>query len=252
MAARPMSAKRFATSKLSGKTTADGFLAAHRDFLRAHEFLSPVLDAYEQGELLPTPTLQAIQSALMIHVLESEAKTEEAKMAERAASGSSKVRKPKDPNGKQVATSAYSVTLMCKVYNKVGDFTIEVGTVEEIVGYKIRTIKGDIIVKTKDEADGHIVLEKLIQVGPAVWKADDFGAAMRLADRRLFQREDSVYAIIRNNFDRPIDTHVQRGDAIERMLRQPKGGATRKTVASSTTLKWHGKAKQDRSIFSRG
>lgn len=236
---RAMTAMRFAKAQLSGKATAEGFLQAHMMFLRGQGFLAPLLDAYENKELLPTVTLQAVQTALMTHVLEVERKTLEAKMAKRQDTAG-KVRKPKGESAEgdedEGSTARYTVTLMCKVYDSEDAISIQVGTVREIVGYKIRTAEGDTVVDTKDEADGHMILEKLFKDSPAVWNANDFGEAMRLADRRLFQREDSVYATIVNNFDRPITTNVQRGDAIARILRAKKGPASRTRGMSTKSL----------------
>lgn len=251
---RVMTAKRFAVSKLSGKATAAGFLASHAAFLRTHSFLDPILDAYDDKQLLPTPTLQAVQSALLTHVLESELHTAQAKMQARIqeAAKPKQVRVPKGEKADKPA-KPYTITLMVKAYDReLINYTVQVGTVEEITGYKIRTDAGDITVKTRGETDGHIILETYRETNPAIWDADDYGAAMRLADRRLFQRGDSIFAVIRNNYGKPIDTTVQRSDAFARILKAPKATATRRTTSSSSALKWAGKAKQDRSIFSRG
>jgi hypothetical protein len=245
---RVMTAKRFATSKLSGKATAEGFLAAHAAFLRGHTFLEPILDAYDTKQLLPTPTLQAVQSALLTHVLESEMRTAEAKMAARKEQDG-KPKKERKPKGEKADTPAkpYSITLMCKVYNReLTTYTIEVGTVEEITGYKIRTDAGDIEVASRELTEGHVILETFRETYPAVYDADTYGEASRLADRRLFQRGDSVFAVIRNNYDRPIDTVVQRGDAIARMLKSPKGAVSKTSAKSTKTLGFQPHAKQTR------
>lgn len=233
---RAMTAKRFATATLSAKATAEGFLSAHRTFLQKYNFVSPILQAYDQKELLPTVALQTIQSALMSHFLQQEVNKAQAKMeaAEEAA---------------EVPTNRYTITLMCKVYDKNNQLSIQVGTVREITGYRISTPLGPMLVNTKDEADGHPLLEKIIEVKPAVWSAADYGAAMRLADRRLFQREDSVYATIVNNHDRPITTNVQRGDAIARMLRQPKGAVSRARGISTKSLGFAVHAKPTRDVW---
>ncbi len=247
---RTMTIRRFIGAKLSGKTTAEGFLAAHDSFLRNYTFLNPILEAYENKELLPTPTLQAVQSALLTHMLESEAKTAEAKMAKQG-SGTPKVKKAKgtksESDGEEGHSKPYTVTLMCKVYDRKGENpTIQVGTYEVISGYKIRTSKGDVVVDTKEEAEGHTILETIRETKPCVWDADSFTSASKLADRRLFDRGDSEYAIIRNNFDKPIDTKVFRGDAIARILKQPKGPSSRTKGRSTKTLGFQPHAKQTR------
>lgn len=69
---------------LSGKQTAEGFITLHRSFLEQGELasiLSPVLAAFDSGELLPTPALSAMQNLVMGFVVESEVKAGEEAMA---------------------------------------------------------------------------------------------------------------------------------------------------------------------------
>lgn len=233
---REMSAKRFATAKLSAKTTVEGYISAHRSFLQKFPVVASILEAYDNKDLLPTVALNTIQSALMSYYLDSQIKAAEAKMEKAAeAAGASKDR--------------YQVSLYCKVMDKDKQISIQVGTVREVVGYRIRTPLGDMVVKTKDEADGHVVLEKLVENNPAVWDVPDFGSAMRLADRRLFQREDSVYAEIVNTFDRPIPIHIQRGDAMARFLRQPKSAVSRVRGMSTKSLGFGAHASPTRDVW---
>ena len=243
---RVMSAKRFATAKLSGRTTAEGFMQSHMMFLRNHTFLDPILDAYEQGEIPPTPTLQAVQSALLTHVLESELATQEAKMAARQEKKLQGRRSSETGLSGEGASKAYTVTLMVKGNDEQGVEIVQVGTVTEITGYKIRTPKGDMVVDTQDEAEGFTILEKYTKTSPARWEADTYQQAMGVADRRLFQREDSVYCTIVNNYDRPIVTTVQRGDAIARLLKSKKGPVARVGGRSTKTLGFTPHAKQSR------
>lgn len=245
---RTMTAKRFATTQLSARTTAEGFLQAHRNFLQSHTFLTPVLDAYDSKTIYPTVALQVIQSALLTHVLESELKAAESKMrvAQDATGKPKQARVPRgDLSGKP---KPYTITLMCKVYNREEtSYTVEVGTVEQIVGYKIRTAtNGDLHVSTREETEGNIILEALRETNPATWDADDYGAAMRLADRRLFQRGDSVFAVIRNNYGKPIDTTVQRVDAMARILKQPKSAVSKTGSKTTSHLGFQPHAKQTR------
>lgn len=44
---RVMTAKRFVSSKFSGKVSAEGFLRAHWDFLIGQEYLTPILEVYD-------------------------------------------------------------------------------------------------------------------------------------------------------------------------------------------------------------
>lgn len=244
---RAMTVKRFATAKLSGKTTAEGFLAAHQSFLRNHTFLDPILDAYDNGVILPTPTLQAVQSALMTHLLETEIATQTAKLeARQEKSAARQRRKSGEVDASDVPSKAYTVTLFVKDNDEQGAEIVKVGTITEIVGYRIRTPKGDVVVDTKEEAEGHPILEKLTETNPAMWDVDTFQQAMNLADRRLFQREDSLHATIVNNYDKPITTQVERGDAIARILKGKKGAVSHVRGRSTKTLGFQPHAKQTR------
>jgi len=234
---RPMTVKRFISAKLSGKTTAEGFLAAHMGFLRNHTFLAPVLDAYESKELLPTPTLQACQQALFTHMIESDAaKAKAATEKKKQESSAPKVIKRGEKQVKStIPEGEYTITLMCKVYDRNGqNLKIEVGTVEK---KKFKEV----------EKNGAKVLEPYTEIVPAVWAADTFHAATRLADRRLNDRGDSVYAIVVNTQGKPIETIIQRDDAIARVMKQPKGPASRTRGTSTKTLGFGVKAHNDRS-----
>ena len=78
---RVMTAKKFATSKLSSKTTVEGYITAHRSFLQKYSVVAYILQAYDNKDLLPTVALQTMQSALMAYYLDSQIKAAEAKMA---------------------------------------------------------------------------------------------------------------------------------------------------------------------------
>ena len=82
---------------LSGKKTAEGFIAEHREFLEQGELaslLSPILAAVDSKDLLPTPALTAMQNLVLGFVLESEIKAGEKAMAKGAEGGSTGTRKP--------------------------------------------------------------------------------------------------------------------------------------------------------------
>jgi hypothetical protein len=230
--------KRFIAlgSKLSATSAVVGFLDKHRAFLQGYEIVSPILQAYDNKELPPTITLQTIQSALMDHVLQSEIKSAKDKMEAQAEAA-------------EVPNAEYEIKLYCKFIDRAGNLTIKLGEVEKITGYRIHLPGvGVRTVNTKEETEGYIA-ERLIEIVPAVWEANDYGAAQRLADRRLFQREDSVYATITNTQGKPITTVIQRLDSIARILRQPKQPFSRKTGGSSSSLKWRGRARQTRDVW---
>jgi hypothetical protein len=219
--------------------SAEGFLHAHREWLRTHSFLSPILEAYDSNLLMPTPTLQAIQSALVDHMLLQQIRKQEAKMA--AAE-----------EGEEAVSAPYTITLFVKAVSRSGEESVQEGTITEVVGYRILTEEGDVWVKTRDQAEGHHIMERKVKVSPAQWNAHSFGEAMNLADRQLFRREDSVHAVIVNTQGIPIRTEVSRGDALARVLRSPKRAAEKGTGKTSSSLKWVGRARQDRASFSHG
>lgn len=236
---RAMNVKRFVRGPTkTSKQTTEGFLSAHMEWLRSHSFLDPILDAYEASIIPPTPTLQAIQSALLDHMLLQQSREELEKL---------------EAAEEQGQPEPYTITLMVKTLDPIFFLEkVEVGTVEEVVAYRILTDNGPKWVETQEETDGYHVMEKKVEVGPAVWGAGTFGAAMNLADRKLYAREDSVHAIIQNTQGVAISTQVNRQDAIARILRQPKGAVSRGGTKSTKSLKWQGRAKQDRASFSRG
>lgn len=237
---RAMTIKRFVNAKLSGKTTAEGFLSAHMGFLQNHTFLAPILESYENGEMLPTPTIQACQQVLFDHMVASDAAKAKAATDEKAKRMSTVIRKGDKVIKSSVPDKEYTITLMVKVYDREGkNMQIMVGSVER---KKFREV----------EKNGVKVLEPYTEITPAVWGAETFNEASRLADRRLFDRGDSVYAEIVNTQGVPIKTTIQRDDAIARTMKQPKGPASRVKGSSTKTLKWVGKAKNDRASFSRG
>lgn len=225
MAKREMTPKRFAIAKLSAKSTADGFLQSHRQFLNQYSFLSPILTAYDKKELLPSVSLSTIQSALMSHFLGQEKKTAQAKMERAAEAG-------------EAVSKNYTVSLFVKTYDKQGHMTLQVGQVET------RKLEE----KTNPNT-GKVYSEAYTESKPAVWEVATFGEAMRLADRRLFQREDSTHAIIVNNYDRPIETHVMRDDAIARLLAHKKQPFSRARGISTKSLGFSPHANPTRNVW---
>lgn len=234
---RPMTEKRFAKLNLSAKATAEGLLAQHMAFLENHEFLKDILEAYKNKDLLPTPTLQACQNLLWMHIMESELKTAQAKIAENIDTYNKAL---KDENGNVISTSSgptgkYLITLMVKAY-----------TNDELTGEEVGTVS---IPKLRQvEKDGKMVDEKYNEIKPAIYGEDDYGAAERKADRLLVAREDSLYAIIENTFGTKVQTHVMRGDAFARIFRKQKNAVMRERGKSTKSLKFGVKAKNDRSV----
>lgn len=235
-----MTPKRFVSAKYSGKVSAEGFLAAHWEFLQGQGYLSPILEAYEKKELLPTPTVQLCQQAVLDHILATQSQPKAKVVKE--GSGTKVIRRKKgssEVEEEDLHKDKYTVTLMCKVYDRAGNCTIQVGTVER---------RTEVEVTVNNVTTTKVVTE----IEPAVWEVDTFNAANRLADRRLVDRGDSVYATITNNIGKPITTNIQRDDAIARVLKAPKGPATRNTHSGGSKLGFTPRAKNDTCHFSRG
>jgi hypothetical protein len=241
-----MTTKRFIATKLSAKVTADGFLAAYSEFLKGEGYCTPILEAYERKELAPNVTFTLCQEAALQHWFQQEKAKADKRMEEQKeqASGTKIIRRKKEDksesDGEEGHSSKYTVTLMCKVYDKETKTTkIQVGTIERVKEVEL-TLNGVKVTKTVKEEE------------PAIFKCDSFNASQRLADRRLADRADSVYATINNNIGKPITTIIQRDDAIARVFKSPKGPATRNTHSGGSNLGFGIKAKNDTCYFSRG
>lgn len=230
---RAMTPKKFIKAKLSGKATAEGFIKAHQDFIRGYQFLEPIVDAYERKEILPTPTLQLMQSALLEHHIANELR--KAKIKKKPFSQISK---------------AYTIS----IFVKGEDNEIVLGTYDKVIGYKIIKEEGGKIetVESEEETDGFQIVETLIEEEDMVYYADLYQEAEGLADRRLTKFEHSVYAEIVNNEGTSIKTIIMRRDAIARVFAKKKGPACRQTSKTSSSLKFGVKASQDTASFSHG
>jgi len=63
--------KNFVTQASSAKS-AMGFLKAKGEFIRQYSFLATILDSYERGEVLASPTLKAITDIAFKHMLNAD------------------------------------------------------------------------------------------------------------------------------------------------------------------------------------
>lgn len=241
-----MTTKRFIATKLSAKVTADGFLAAYSQFLKSEGYCLPILEAYERKELAPNVTFTLCQDAALQHWFQQEKAKADKRVEEQKEreSGTKIIRRKKedtsDDSEEKGHSSKYTITLMCKVYDKETKTTnIQVGTVERMKEVEV-------------VLNGVASIKRLKEENPAVFQADSFNAAQRLADRWLADRADSVYATINNNIGKPITTIIQRDDAIARVFKSVKGPATRNTHSGGSNLGFGIKAKNDTCHFSKG
>jgi hypothetical protein len=223
-----MSIKRFIKLQPGPKNSSDGLLAAHYLFLKQHEFLGDILSAYREGELPPTPTLQTCQELLFLHMTELE--------LQKATTTLKKNLEVKE----SVPSGNYLITLMVHRYDEFDQLDgIEIATIET---HRSREVQN---------AAGEMVEERYIETETAIWSADDYGSAERLAHRKLVAREDSVYAIIENTIGQKVETNIMRGDAFASLFKAKKGPISKQPSRSTKTLKWVGKAQQTRVVGAR-
>lgn len=232
-----MTPKRFVKLKLSGKAPEE-LLGKHWGFLTAYDFLFPILEAYNEGELYPTSALQACQDALFTFITEADLQAATASIQKSIEAAEA------PPSGR------YTVSLFTKHYDREGkSFEVGVGVVEKVVGIKVRYPDGSEGVEPVGYEGEGIKLEKLTEISSAIWTAEDFGAACRKADRELVFRHDSVYAEVVNNEGTPITTKVSRNDAFARLLRKKGGPVSKGGSKSTSSLKWQPKAKPSRNTW---
>jgi hypothetical protein len=84
-------------------------------------------------------------------------------------------------------------------------------------------------------------------VKPMEFFAPDFSAAQRAADRKLVEREDSLFADITNTAGKRIQTRIERRDAVARVFAKPKHPVM-KGMKKSADLHWRPKSHATRSI----
>lgn len=99
---------------------------------------------------------------------------------------------------------------------------------------------GNVQVRDKEDGDE----EDLI-------KGFDLGQeADRWADRRLFDGAEGWYALVEHTIIPNVSSRIERGDAIARILKKPKGPTVHVKGKSTKTLGFGVKAKQTRVTFS--
>lgn len=98
------------------------------------------------------------------------------------------------------------------------------------------------VVQTKLNSKGEE--EDLIQGFELSQRANEWG------DRRLFEGTHGWYAIVEHTVIPNISSRIERGDAMARILKQPKGPAIHQKGKSTKTLGFGVKAKQTRVTFS--
>jgi hypothetical protein len=100
------------------------------------------------------------------------------------------------------------------------------------------------VVQTKTNSKGEV--EDLIQGFDLGQRANEW------ADRRLFEGTHGWYAIVEHTTLTNVSSRIERGDAMARILKQPKGPAIHQKGKSTKTLGFGVKVSETRVSFSRG
>jgi hypothetical protein len=216
----------------SGKINPSALLSENEDWLRSYKRVIPLLDAWKlggdkPGGMFPTPALTQICQVL-VTIKET---VEKAPLR--------LVEKPKD---KKAATPVKTLADASKVALGVLAEPPAADPLEErrkepyIVTLYIKLGENGIDIGRKD--DGTF----------CIWKVKDhFIAAERLAARRLFEREDSTFAVISRG---GIETRVERQQAFYLLFPKPHRTATKKVVKTSANLGNYFRCKQTQARFS--
>jgi hypothetical protein len=240
MPERAMTIKRFISLKLSKKNQPNELLTKNSEFLGSFSFLKEVLDTYRSGKILPTPTFQAIQAILYSYYMKEQKEWAEKTLAKDVEKFKHTLR---DKDGNVILSpidikGRYQITLMVKKYQDDVVIGEEVGVIES---FHIEGVEND---------KGELVDKKVKEIKPAIFFMDDYGAAERLAHRKLVADESSLYCIIEQTFDKKVETKIDRKDAFAAIFRNKARPVMKKMSANNKPLKWHGKAQQTRSIGS--
>jgi hypothetical protein len=99
-------------------------------------------------------------------------------------------------------------------------------------------------VATRTNAKGEV--EDLVKGFDLSQRASEWG------DRRLFEGTHGWYAIVEHTTIPNISSRIERGDAVARILKQPKGPVVQVKSKSTKTLGFGVKVKKTRASFSRG
>lgn len=204
--------------KSSGRVSALGFLDAYEEHIRStYPNANPAMDAFKNGQMLPTPALEYVKKVVGQHVLQS--------MVHRAEETIQAKEKP----AKKRTTSKSGITGQGKY--SVQFFAKE--THERTLVSKVELWEDD---------NGH-----------HTFRAETWQAALRLADRKHVDILHGQYATISQEISegRFLSTRVDRNDSMARMLR-PGRGPTCKVKPTSAPLKNMMSVHNDRCSFSHG
>jgi len=199
-----MTPRRFARLSVDN---AAAKLADHGDFLLSYPTLTPHLQAYIDRSATAKETLVKIQSDLLALTIEQEARKAEVNVAAIKAKSADSKEKIKTGLKKARTPPRYTITVFGMLN---GQLTI---------------------LQNKDGDD-------------LVFGANDYSSAERLADRRLANLANAVYAEINGH---SIITRIERRDAIARFFKKPKSAVCTQPKKSAE-LHWRPVSRATRSI----
>lgn len=196
-----------------GKVAADVFLAEHRDFLCGFKSILPVLALLEKRAIMPTPALHQILTLIALE---------------------------KDPFEDAHKKSAKKTVE--KVDMETGEVTNVIVLAEKRERKKGEPKKYQMFLFEKDGNSENCT---------AVYEEDSYTDVMKVANRKLFQNEASVYIDVIGD---GVTTRIHRVDAMRELLGHGPGGkaATKQTAKVSASLGWNCSAKNFVAKFSRG
>lgn len=212
-----ISPKIFSRFKYTGEK-AQEFIKKHWDYIKSHDFLEPIIEAYEAEEIDHGSALFAFQEALLDYQHQYDfLKAQEA--IKKSIERSSQIKPP---------SSAYTITIYVN-----GTNGIEIG--KEIIKHQ-----------EEDEETGKVIHWE--EEKELIFSAPLFQFAQRKAYNVLCKREDSVHAEVVNNFGKSIMTVISRTDAFANMFPRAQSPATKNLSKKNAPLKNYPKVKNDRAI----
>lgn len=213
-----MTARRFAIHNYTGDK-AQAFIIKNREWLNEQSFLSPILEAMDQGELDFTMSYHAIKEALIYFDY-------------KCALEKAQQQLEKSAKKREEAHDNYTITIYCK-----GSNGLEVG-------------KRLIVRKQQDPDTG--VVETWNDEEEMVYSEGLFFEALRKAHRMLVSESNAISADIVNNYGAPVITNVSRLDAFAETYKKRIGPMMKNMSKYSAPLRSKMKSKNDYARFSRG
>jgi len=206
--------------------SAIGFLAneENRKYLLEGEAASvtaPIVNMFDAKEILPTPAMDAIRTAIFGYMVAVDLRDANESVAKREGEVDSIPSEKKEPSVKRIP-KAWTVT----IYDSRGNVQVHVNK------------------ETGEETD-------------LVKGFDLSQRATEWADRRLFECSSDCFGVVKSNTlitkdGDALSQTIIREDSISRIMKQPKGAVCKHKPKSGSRLSFGVKVTNDRAIFSGG